>query len=149
MRKLLLILPMLTAVVWFSSCDNTAERERLEHERADSIRMADSVERINAEAMRTRDEYRTKTQREIDSLQMQINEMDAKMDKKGDKAKAEWKETKVDLNRRMERLKQRMSTAGDRTEANFNDFKTDVDTALDNIRKGWNGAMEKLKMDKK
>lgn len=144
-----MILPMLTAIAWFSSCDNTAQRERLERERADSIRMADSVEKVNAEAMRTRDEYRSKTQREIDSLQMQINEMDAKMEKKGDKAKTEWQETKADLNRRMDRLKQRMNTTGDKADANFNEFKNDVDTALDNIRQGWNHAMEKLKMDKK
>src|SRR5688500_8630858 len=96
MKKLFLLLPF-AAALSFASCENDANDTDADHD--DTVAVVNQPDTV---VIRERETYRTNLQRDIDRMQAQLDSMDNRAEAKTNK---EWKETKADLQMRIDRAK--------------------------------------------
>jgi hypothetical protein len=137
MKKISLFsaLPLL---FWLTACERTTNDHVTENidSTVTATKNNDTIVVMHDRVQREKTEYRTRTQRDIDSTQMYMDRMDKKMENAGAKAKAEWKQTKA-----------RMQTKLDRAKADLNEFENKADSAWDAFRYKVQANLDSLRAD--
>lgn len=140
MKKLFLLLP-LAAMLSFAACENGAEDTDADDN--------DTIMRDDADTtviIRERETYRTNLEREIDSLQMELDSFGNRTEAK---TSTEWRETKTDIQMRLDRAKADLQEFGNKTDNEWDEFKTGVDRRMDTLRMEWDSFKMDIKVDNK
>ena len=137
--KSLGILLFAGAMVSAGSCTNEGRKEMGQDMKDEAGRVNErttaAVDEAAAKLKIERDELSARIDRSMESIAMEIDDMDKKMERATAKEKANWKVRRAKLSAQQEELKGDLAELKSDTKREWGEFKTNVSNAIDEIEK--------------